>query len=92
MVISIRLGGIFLLLSTGVFLYEKINGQGNHWFLFGTWIDRLVVAYPFIISLVFILPLVIPVFFSKSLIYRIIAICAVPLFFYYIFIFKYLGD
>jgi hypothetical protein len=63
--------GVWLLVLSGALIWDANfaeSGGGNHWWLFGTWIDRLVVRYPEELAFAAAIPLVLPLLVRRSLV------------------------
>lgn len=82
----------FAIILTILLFHTRAYSSGNHWFLFGTWIDRLVVNYRFYLALGGALPLTIPILFKRSFLHFVYILLSFGLFVYAQEILRYLSD
>lgn len=80
------------LLALGLLLYNYFFYSGNHWFLFGTWVDKLLNQNKTLCAIGGALPLLIPVIFKASKQNLLISLSGVVVFLFLLYCFHLLTD
>ncbi len=65
-IICVTTSGFICLSALALLCYNYFFSYGNHWFLFGTWIDKLLIQNKFFCAIGGALPLMVPVIFKLS--------------------------
>ncbi len=67
----------FCVVTLSILVYNSYWYTGNHWFLFGTWVDRVLLKYKFWCAIVLSVPLLIPLLLKVSKWNIIVALCSI---------------
>ncbi|MFA6549961.1 MAG: hypothetical protein WCT36_01230 [Candidatus Gracilibacteria bacterium] len=67
-------------------LWTFVNGE-NHWDLFGTKIDKILVNYHHLLKFLFSIPLAVPLLFQRHKITILMGLLTIPLFLFFHFSF-----
>lgn len=90
---AIRICTLIALISVTLtlILWTFVN-KGNHWNLFGTKIDKILVNYHDLIKFLLSIPFIIPLLFQRHKITILISLLTIPLFLFFHFSFKVFID
>ncbi len=90
--ICVLITGFFCVITMLLLICHYAFNSGNHWFLFGTWIDKMLVKNKMLCAVILAMPMVIPLFVKVSRQNMIIAICGVIAFFIFYLSFNVFVD
>ena len=84
--------GVFTSIVLALLLHQVIAGYGNHWFLFGTWVDRTLSEHRFLVAGLMSFPMLIPLMIRRSRKASCIAVVGIVIFGFLSFAFGVMVD
>ena len=84
--------GIMCVITAAALYHTTRMWSGNHWALFGTWIDRLLVRQPTATALAASAPMVVPVLRKVSVVNAVVLLFGVAAFLFLLCSFTIIAD
>ncbi len=91
-IICVTISFAICLLVLGLLLYNNYFYSGNHWFLFGTWVDKLLNQNKIFSAIGGAFPLLIPLLFKISKRNLLFSLFGIIVFFFLLYSFNVLVD